>query len=124
MPRSYQRCCPAARERVLWRYHRQSADRSAELPLAALPDLGAPLESQSPVTPLGVTAIAAVPVSTAPKTHAKSQPPEEEKPSPAGNPGDIIRTGTPHGVGAFRKPPEFLEGGDVMEVDIEGLGAR
>lgn len=37
-------------------------------------------------------------------------------------PGDIIATGTPDGVGVFRKPPVFLKSGDVMEVDIEGLG--
>ena len=37
-------------------------------------------------------------------------------------PGDIIATGTPDGVGVFRKPPLFLKPGDVMEVDIEGLG--
>ncbi len=37
-------------------------------------------------------------------------------------PGDIIATGTPGGVGVFRKPPVFLKPGDVMEVDIEGLG--
>jgi 2-keto-4-pentenoate hydratase/2-oxohepta-3-ene-1,7-dioic acid hydratase in catechol pathway len=37
-------------------------------------------------------------------------------------PGDIISTGTPNGVGAFRKPPVFLKVGDVVEVEIEGLG--
>ena len=37
-------------------------------------------------------------------------------------PGDIIATGTPDGVGVFRKPPVFLKEGDVMEVEIEGLG--
>ena len=37
-------------------------------------------------------------------------------------PGDIIATGTPEGVGAFRKPPVFLKPGDVVEVEIEGLG--
>lgn len=36
-------------------------------------------------------------------------------------PGDIIATGTPDGVGVFRKPPVFLNPGDVMEVEIEGL---
>jgi 2-keto-4-pentenoate hydratase/2-oxohepta-3-ene-1,7-dioic acid hydratase in catechol pathway len=36
--------------------------------------------------------------------------------------GDIIATGTPEGVGAFRKPPVFLKAGDVVEVEIEGLG--
>ncbi len=38
------------------------------------------------------------------------------------DPGDIIATGTPDGVGVFRNPPVFLKPGDVMEVDIEGLG--
>ena len=37
-------------------------------------------------------------------------------------PGDVIATGTPYGVGFARKPPIYLKGGDVMEVDIEGLG--
>jgi 2-keto-4-pentenoate hydratase/2-oxohepta-3-ene-1,7-dioic acid hydratase in catechol pathway len=37
-------------------------------------------------------------------------------------PGDIIATGTPEGVGVFRKPPIFLKPGDVFEVEIEGLG--
>lgn len=37
-------------------------------------------------------------------------------------PGDIIATGTPAGVGAFRKPPIFLKAGDVVEVEIEKLG--
>jgi 2-keto-4-pentenoate hydratase/2-oxohepta-3-ene-1,7-dioic acid hydratase in catechol pathway len=37
-------------------------------------------------------------------------------------PGDIIATGTPEGVGAFRKPPVFLKPGDVVEVEIERLG--
>jgi 2-keto-4-pentenoate hydratase/2-oxohepta-3-ene-1,7-dioic acid hydratase in catechol pathway len=37
-------------------------------------------------------------------------------------PGDIIFTGTPPGVGAARKPPRFLRAGDVCEVEVEGLG--
>jgi len=37
-------------------------------------------------------------------------------------PGDIIATGTPEGVGAFRKPPIFLKPGDVVEVEIQNLG--
>ena len=37
-------------------------------------------------------------------------------------PGDIIATGTPPGVGFARKPPVFLRPGDVMEVEIERLG--
>jgi 2-keto-4-pentenoate hydratase/2-oxohepta-3-ene-1,7-dioic acid hydratase in catechol pathway len=36
--------------------------------------------------------------------------------------GDLIFTGTPAGVGMARKPPVFLKGGDVVEVEIEGLG--
>jgi 2-keto-4-pentenoate hydratase/2-oxohepta-3-ene-1,7-dioic acid hydratase in catechol pathway len=38
-------------------------------------------------------------------------------------PGDIILTGTPHGTGAFRVPPVFLSHGDVVEVEVEGLGS-
>jgi 2-keto-4-pentenoate hydratase/2-oxohepta-3-ene-1,7-dioic acid hydratase in catechol pathway len=38
-------------------------------------------------------------------------------------PGDVIATGTPEGVGVFRKPPVLLKDGDVFEVAIEGLGA-
>jgi 2-keto-4-pentenoate hydratase/2-oxohepta-3-ene-1,7-dioic acid hydratase in catechol pathway len=37
-------------------------------------------------------------------------------------PGDLIFTGTPPGVGFARKPPVYLKGGDVVEVEIEGLG--
>jgi 2-keto-4-pentenoate hydratase/2-oxohepta-3-ene-1,7-dioic acid hydratase in catechol pathway len=37
-------------------------------------------------------------------------------------PGDIIATGTPSGVGFARKPPEFLKHGDVIETEITGLG--
>jgi 2-keto-4-pentenoate hydratase/2-oxohepta-3-ene-1,7-dioic acid hydratase in catechol pathway len=37
-------------------------------------------------------------------------------------PGDLIYTGTPPGVGFARKPPVFLKHGDVVEVEIEGLG--
>lgn len=37
-------------------------------------------------------------------------------------PGDVIATGTPLGVGAFRTPPVFLGDGDVVEVEIEGIG--
>jgi 2-keto-4-pentenoate hydratase/2-oxohepta-3-ene-1,7-dioic acid hydratase in catechol pathway len=36
--------------------------------------------------------------------------------------GDLIFTGTPPGVGMARKPPVFLKAGDVVEVEIEGLG--
>jgi 2-keto-4-pentenoate hydratase/2-oxohepta-3-ene-1,7-dioic acid hydratase in catechol pathway len=37
-------------------------------------------------------------------------------------PGDVIATGTPEGVGVFRQPPVLLKPGDVFEVEIEGLG--
>jgi 2-keto-4-pentenoate hydratase/2-oxohepta-3-ene-1,7-dioic acid hydratase in catechol pathway len=37
-------------------------------------------------------------------------------------PGDVIATGTPEGVGVFRKPPVLLKDGDVFDVMIEGLG--
>lgn len=37
-------------------------------------------------------------------------------------PGDLIATGTPPGVGFARKPPVWVKSGDTMEVDIEGLG--
>jgi acylpyruvate hydrolase len=38
------------------------------------------------------------------------------------NPGDIIATGTPGGVGAGRKPPRFLVGGELVTTRIEGIG--
>lgn len=38
-------------------------------------------------------------------------------------PGDIIATGTPPGVGVHREPPELLEVGDTVTVEIEGIGA-
>ncbi|MFH1314161.1 MAG: fumarylacetoacetate hydrolase family protein [Candidatus Eisenbacteria bacterium] len=37
-------------------------------------------------------------------------------------PGDIISTGTPGGVGVFRKPQVFLKSGDTVEITIEGIG--
>lgn len=37
-------------------------------------------------------------------------------------PGDVIATGTPGGVGSRRTPPTFLEDGDVVEVEIDGVG--
>ncbi len=37
-------------------------------------------------------------------------------------PGDIIATGTCSGVGAARKPPEFLREGDLLETEIRGIG--
>jgi 2-keto-4-pentenoate hydratase/2-oxohepta-3-ene-1,7-dioic acid hydratase in catechol pathway len=38
-------------------------------------------------------------------------------------PGDLILTGTPAGVGVFRTPPRLLEPGDEVTVEIQGLGA-
>lgn len=38
-------------------------------------------------------------------------------------PGDIIATGTPTGVGMHRKPPLWLKPGDVVEIEIDGIGA-
>ena len=38
-------------------------------------------------------------------------------------PGDLIATGTPAGVGAFRDPPIWLQPGDEVTIEIEGLGA-
>jgi 2-keto-4-pentenoate hydratase/2-oxohepta-3-ene-1,7-dioic acid hydratase in catechol pathway len=38
-------------------------------------------------------------------------------------PGDVVLTGTPAGVGAARKPPCWLRDGDVVEVAIESIGA-
>ena len=40
------------------------------------------------------------------------------------NPGDIITTGTPPGVGMARKPPIYLKSGDEMILDIENLGSQ
>jgi 2-keto-4-pentenoate hydratase/2-oxohepta-3-ene-1,7-dioic acid hydratase in catechol pathway len=37
-------------------------------------------------------------------------------------PGDVISTGTPGGVGALATPPRFLAAGDVVRVEIERLG--
>ena len=37
-------------------------------------------------------------------------------------PGDVVSTGTPAGVGAFRKPPVFLKPGDVVRLEVEGIG--
>ena len=37
-------------------------------------------------------------------------------------PGDVIVTGTPHGVGMSRTPPVFLKDGDVITIEVEGLG--
>lgn len=38
-------------------------------------------------------------------------------------PGDIIATGTPAGVGVFRDPPVFLEPGDRVRCEIDGIGS-
>lgn len=37
-------------------------------------------------------------------------------------PGDVLLTGTPSGVGFARTPPEYLKPGDVMEMEVEGIG--
>ena len=37
-------------------------------------------------------------------------------------PGDVIATGTPAGVGWSRKPQRFMKAGDVVEVELEGIG--
>ncbi len=37
-------------------------------------------------------------------------------------PGDLVLTGTPAGCGAFRSPPVFLAPGDVVEVEVDGIG--
>jgi 2,4-diketo-3-deoxy-L-fuconate hydrolase len=38
-------------------------------------------------------------------------------------PGDVVSTGTPAGVGVFRKPQVFLKASDVVRLEIEGIGA-
>jgi 2-keto-4-pentenoate hydratase/2-oxohepta-3-ene-1,7-dioic acid hydratase in catechol pathway len=38
-------------------------------------------------------------------------------------PGTVILTGTPHGVGFARKPPVYLKNGDLVTVEIDGIGA-
>jgi len=37
-------------------------------------------------------------------------------------PGDIIATGTPSGVGAFTDPPKLLNHGDIVEIEVQGVG--
>lgn len=37
-------------------------------------------------------------------------------------PGDLLATGTPPGVGYIRQPPVYLVPGDVVEVEVEGIG--
>lgn len=39
-------------------------------------------------------------------------------------PGDVVTTGTPPGVGSGMKPPQYLQAGDIMELTIEGLGTQ
>jgi len=39
-------------------------------------------------------------------------------------PGDVISTGTPPGVGMGQKPPHYLKGGETIELGIEGLGKQ
>lgn len=38
------------------------------------------------------------------------------------HPGDVVSTGTPAGVGAFRRPPAYLRPGDEVAVEVEGIG--
>jgi 2-keto-4-pentenoate hydratase/2-oxohepta-3-ene-1,7-dioic acid hydratase in catechol pathway len=38
------------------------------------------------------------------------------------SPGDIIATGTPDGIGAKRNPPVWMKAGDVLEVEVSGIG--
>ena len=37
-------------------------------------------------------------------------------------PGDIVSTGTPAGVGLFRHPPRFLQPGDIVRLEADGIG--
>lgn len=39
-------------------------------------------------------------------------------------PGDVVTTGTPHGVGMGRRPPRFLRAGDELRLGVEGLGEQ
>jgi 2-keto-4-pentenoate hydratase/2-oxohepta-3-ene-1,7-dioic acid hydratase in catechol pathway len=39
-------------------------------------------------------------------------------------PGDVITTGTPPGVGSGKKPPRFLKAGDTMSLGVDGLGRQ
>jgi 2-keto-4-pentenoate hydratase/2-oxohepta-3-ene-1,7-dioic acid hydratase in catechol pathway len=39
-------------------------------------------------------------------------------------PGDLINTGTPAGVGMGKKPPRYLRAGDVVELEVSGLGRQ
>jgi 2-keto-4-pentenoate hydratase/2-oxohepta-3-ene-1,7-dioic acid hydratase in catechol pathway len=38
------------------------------------------------------------------------------------HPGDVIATGTPGGVGFKREPPVYMKAGDVVEVEVSGVG--
>ena len=40
------------------------------------------------------------------------------------HPGDVISTGTPPGVGMGKTPPQYLRSGDVVELEVEGLGTQ
>ena len=40
------------------------------------------------------------------------------------NPGDIISTGTPPGVGLGQKPPVYLKPGQIMRLSVDGLGEQ
>ena len=40
------------------------------------------------------------------------------------DPGDVVTTGTPPGVGAGRKPPSFLKGGETLRLVVSGLGEQ
>ena len=37
-------------------------------------------------------------------------------------PGDVVSTGTPGGVGIAKKPPQLLVAGDIVKIEIEGIG--
>jgi 2-keto-4-pentenoate hydratase/2-oxohepta-3-ene-1,7-dioic acid hydratase in catechol pathway len=39
------------------------------------------------------------------------------------HPGDVIATGTPAGVGMGRTPPSYIRTGDVIRVEVDGIGA-
>ena len=38
-------------------------------------------------------------------------------------PGDVITTGTPSGVGVYREPPRFLKAGDTVRIEVQSIGA-
>jgi 2-keto-4-pentenoate hydratase/2-oxohepta-3-ene-1,7-dioic acid hydratase in catechol pathway len=40
------------------------------------------------------------------------------------HPGDVVTTGSPPGIGLGVKPPQYLEIGDVMRLEIDGLGRQ